>query len=90
MYGVNGNGMNGNGLENGRYNSYFEPNGRLNNGPGSTALYHSQGARYGLGINGRPNGVDSKMGGLHGPKHKRGDADRECTFIGWCTAKGND
>ena len=27
---------------------------------------------------GRPNGVDGKMNGLHGPKHKRGDIDREC------------
>lgn len=23
--------------------------------------------------------ADSKMNGLHGPKHKRGDIDRECT-----------
>ncbi|KAL0950597.1 hypothetical protein HGRIS_007391 [Hohenbuehelia grisea] len=44
---------------------------------GSTALYHHNGTRYGLGIAGRSpaNGADSKMNGLHGPKHKRGDID---------------
>lgn len=72
-----------NGLDNGSYNSYgFESNGR-NSGPnstsGSTALYHHNGSRYGLGVSGRANGPDSKMNGLHGPKHKRGDMDRECT-----------
>ncbi|KAH9836606.1 ARM repeat-containing protein [Rhodofomes roseus] len=61
-------GLNGNGIENGRFNSYST---------GSTALYHHNGSRYGLGMNGRANGADSKMGGLHGPKHKRGDVDRE-------------
>ncbi|KZT67672.1 ARM repeat-containing protein [Daedalea quercina L-15889] len=61
-------GLNGNGVENGRFNSYTT---------GSTALYHHHGSRYGLGVNGRANGADSKMGGLHGPKHKRGDVDRE-------------
>ncbi|KAL0059676.1 hypothetical protein AAF712_013579 [Marasmius tenuissimus] len=74
-YGLNGS------LENGRYNSYgFEANGRTSTGPGntsgSTALYHHNGSRYGLGLPGRsPSGVDSKMNGLHGPKHKRGDMD---------------
>ncbi|KAL0576379.1 hypothetical protein V5O48_005600 [Marasmius crinis-equi] len=74
-YGLNGS------LENGRYNSYgFESNGRSSAGPGttsgSTALYHHNGSRYGLGLPGRsPSGVDSKMNGLHGPKHKRGDMD---------------
>ncbi|OSX67883.1 hypothetical protein POSPLADRAFT_1043068 [Postia placenta MAD-698-R-SB12] len=71
-------GMNGNGIEDGHYNSYgFEANGRAHNGTGSTALYHHNGSRYGLGMNGRPTGADGKMGGLHGPKHKRGDVDRE-------------
>lgn len=64
-------GLNGNGVENGRFSSYST---------GSTALYHHHGSRYGLGMNGRANGADSKMGGLHGPKHKRGDVDRECGF----------
>ncbi len=75
VYGLNG------GMDNGRYDSYgFEgsrtPNGGSANGSG--ALY--SGSRYGLGVSGRPsNGVaDGKMNGLHGPKHKRGDIDREC------------
>ncbi|KAF9072675.1 ARM repeat-containing protein [Rhodocollybia butyracea] len=72
-YGVDaGYGLNG-GLD-GRYNSYAG----ANNTSGSTALYHHNGSRYGLGLPGRTNpGVDSKMNGLHGPKHKRGDMDRE-------------
>jgi hypothetical protein len=47
---------------------------------GSTALYHHNGSRYGLGQPGRTNTAsgDGKMNGLHGPKHKRGDVDREC------------
>src|SRR5690348_1556641 len=47
---------------------------------GSTALYHHHGTRYGLsgGLGGRVVGPESKMNGLHGPKHKRGDVDREC------------
>ncbi|PCH33212.1 ARM repeat-containing protein [Wolfiporia cocos MD-104 SS10] len=74
VYGLNGS----NGLDGGRYNSYgFEANGRAHNGTGSTALYHHHGSRYGLAMNGRANGPDGKMGGLHGPKHKRGDVDRE-------------
>lgn len=72
--------MNG-GMDNGRYSDYgYENGGRIpsaNGGAGSTALYHHNGTKYGLGINGRQNG-DSKMNGLHGPKHKRGDIDREC------------
>jgi hypothetical protein len=73
-YGVDsGYGLTG-GLDSGRYNGY--PG--ANNTSGSTALYHHNGSRYGLGIPGRANsGVDSKMSGLHGPKHKRGDMDRE-------------
>jgi hypothetical protein len=52
---------------------------------GSTALYHHHGTRYGLShgnVNPRiGNGPDNKMNGLHGPKHKRGDVDRECTLL---------
>ncbi|KAH9850656.1 ARM repeat-containing protein [Lenzites betulinus] len=73
MYGLSG------GMDNG-YNSYgFEANGRGSaaGGTGSTALYHHNGAKYGFSMNGRPNAVDGKMNGLHGPKHKRGDVDRE-------------
>jgi hypothetical protein len=44
-------------------------------------LYHHNGSRYGLGVGGRANGADSKMNGLHGPKHKRGDVDRECEYL---------
>lgn len=82
MYGLNG------GMDGGRYGNYgFETNGRGNpavgatNGTsGSTALYHHNGSRYGLGLGGRPaiGAGDGKMNGLHGPKHKRGDMDREC------------
>lgn len=71
------------GLSGDQYNSYgFESSGRSGAANGtsvSTALYHHNGSRYGLGMPGRPNGAaDSKMNGLHGPKHKRGDMDREC------------
>lgn len=73
------------GLDNNHYNSYgFESGGRsnanANSTSGSTALYHHNGSRYGLGLPGRTNSgaADSKMNGLHGPKHKRGDVDREC------------
>ncbi|KAF8845489.1 ARM repeat-containing protein [Paxillus ammoniavirescens] len=64
-------------LDNDRYNAYgFDSNGRNgtngNGTSGSTALYHHNGSRYGLGRGGGP---DSKMNGLHGPKHKRGDMD---------------
>lgn len=74
-YGVDsGYGLNGS-LDSGRYSGYAS----ANNTSGSTALYHHNGSRYGLGTPGRANpGVDSKMSGLHGPKHKRGDMDREC------------
>jgi hypothetical protein len=66
-YGIDsGYGLDG-GLDGGRYNT-----------SGSTALYHHNGSRYGLGLPGRGNpGIDGKMNGLHGPKHKRGDMDRE-------------
>ncbi|KAG6840852.1 hypothetical protein C0991_003722 [Blastosporella zonata] len=73
------------GLDAGRYGTYgYEVNGRsssnngsVNSTSGSTALYHHNGSRYGLGLPGRPSPVDNKMNGLHGPKHKRGDIDRE-------------
>ncbi|KAF9456801.1 armadillo-type protein [Collybia nuda] len=82
MYALNG------GLENNRYNNYgFEPSARIapngvtpaNGTSGSTALYHHNGTRYGLGMPSRGNSgaADNKMNGLHGPKHKRGDIDRE-------------
>ncbi|KAF7367374.1 RNA-binding protein [Mycena sanguinolenta] len=75
VYGLNG--LDGNG-----YNSYgFESGGRANSTgtSGSTALYHHNGSRYGLGLPTRTNSGagDGKMNGLHGPKHKRGDMDRE-------------
>ncbi|KAJ7630440.1 ARM repeat-containing protein [Roridomyces roridus] len=71
-----------NGLDNNGYNSYgFESGGRSNGSgtSGSTALYHHNGSRYGLGLPTRANSGagDGKMNGLHGPKHKRGDMDRE-------------
>jgi len=79
MYALNG------GVENDHFNGYgYEPSGRGGVSPngtsGSTALYHHNGSRYGLGIPGRGNasGAEAKMNGLHGPKHKRGDMDREC------------
>ncbi|RDB28480.1 Pumilio domain-containing protein C6G9.14 [Hypsizygus marmoreus] len=78
VYGING------GLDTNRYNSYgydgragANPSVPSNGTSGSTALYHHNGSRYGLGIPGRVNGLDNKMNGLHGPKHKRGDMDRE-------------
>ena len=77
VYGVNG------GLDNGRFTDFGYENGRapqINGAAGSTALYHHNGTKYGLGINGRQNG-DSKMNGLHGPKHKRGDIDGECGYL---------
>ncbi|KAJ7835895.1 ARM repeat-containing protein [Mycena olivaceomarginata] len=70
------------GLDANGYNLYgFEAGGRggANAGTGSTALYHHNGSRYGLGLPARTNSGadDGKMNGLHGPKHKRGDMDRE-------------
>lgn len=67
----------------------YEPSARGGVGPnipphngisGSTALYHHNGLRYGLGNTGRghANSAKAKMNGLHGPKHKRCDIDREC------------
>ncbi|TFK76682.1 ARM repeat-containing protein [Pluteus cervinus] len=81
VYGLNG------GLDNGRLGYGFDATARANavsaaitNASGSTALYHHNGTRYGLGLGGRPASLgpaDGKMNGLHGPKHKRGDMDRE-------------
>jgi len=74
QYGVDSSyGLNGDG----QYSSYGGGNSPSNTS-GSTALYHHNGSRYGLGIPGRSNPLDNKMNGLHGPKHKRGDMDREC------------
>uniref|UniRef100_A0A8H7Y5R9 PUM-HD domain-containing protein n=1 Tax=Psilocybe cubensis TaxID=181762 RepID=A0A8H7Y5R9_PSICU len=87
-------GHNGGVVDNTRFNTYgFESNGRpsanpsnaapLNNPAGPASLYSTQqGSRYGLGLPTRTSsGNDSKMNGLHGPKHKRGDMDRECNEI---------
>ncbi|KAH9060790.1 ARM repeat-containing protein [Lactarius vividus] len=70
VYGLN----NGNPIDDHRFNSYGNGNGLASTG--STALYHHHGSRYGLGIGGRV-ANDGKMNGLHGPKHRRGDVDRE-------------
>ncbi|KAH8992096.1 ARM repeat-containing protein [Lactarius akahatsu] len=70
VYGLN----NGNPIDDHRFNSYGNGNGLASTG--STALYHHHGSRYGLGIGGRV-ASDGKMNGLHGPKHRRGDVDRE-------------
>ncbi|PPQ98902.1 hypothetical protein CVT24_003533 [Panaeolus cyanescens] len=78
IYGING-------VDNSRYNSYgFDAprgsvSGLVGNGIGAASLYPSQGGpRYGLGLPSRgPSSADGKMNGLHGPKHKRGDMDRE-------------
>ncbi|KAF8446365.1 ARM repeat-containing protein [Boletus edulis BED1] len=66
-------------LDGSRYGAYkFDAAGRngamANGSSGSTALYHHNGTRYGLGL-GRGGTPDGKMNGLHGPKHKRGDMD---------------
>ena len=77
VYGLN------NQMESTRYNAYgFESTvrgGQAANGTsGSTALYHHNGSRYGLGLGrGAP---DGKMNGLHGTKHKRGDMDRKSPY----------
>ena len=52
-----------NGLDNGRYNDFgYESGSRMSvsGTAGSTALYHHNGTKYGLGIGARPNG-DGKM-----------------------------
>ncbi|KAJ6451939.1 armadillo-type protein [Mycena sanguinolenta] len=74
-----------NGLHGNVYNSYgFKSGGRAGaNSTGtssSTALYHHNGSRYGLGLPARTNSGagDGKMNGLHGPKHKRSDMGHEC------------
>ena len=51
----------------------------MNTNLAGPAGFYQNGPRYGLGLPPRANsGVDGKMNGLHGPKHKRGDMDREC------------
>jgi hypothetical protein len=79
VYGLN-NGV-GNNLDDRRFSSYGNGNGLASTG--STALYHHHGSRYGLGIGGRV-ASDGKMNGLHGPKHRRGDVDRECGLSQFC------
>ncbi|KIY45273.1 ARM repeat-containing protein [Fistulina hepatica ATCC 64428] len=64
------------GLDGNRYGAYGYEQG-VHNTTGSTALYHHNGTRYGLGIPRPGAGPDGKMSGLHGPKHKRGDMDRD-------------
>ena len=76
VYGLNN--SVGNPVDDRRFNSYG--NGNSLASTGSTALYHHHGSRYGLGIGGRV-ASDGKMNGLHGPKHRRGDVDRECAFL---------
>lgn len=82
MYNLNG------ALESNRYAGYnFDPTARSpvapnagGNTTGSTALYHHNGTRYGLGLPVRAGApAENKLNGFHGgPKHKRGDVDREC------------
>jgi hypothetical protein len=51
-------------------------------GPMPPSNMYSAGQRYGLALGGRGAGpVDGKMNGLHGPKHKRSDIDRECECL---------
>lgn len=77
QYGISSSYGLGSGID-GRYGYGFDGSNGSPETTGSTALYHHNGARYGLGIPGRgPAGLDNKMNGLHGPKHKRGDMDRE-------------
>jgi hypothetical protein len=74
------------GIDGGGYSGYNFDAPALNSVPssipgtttGSTALYHHNGTRYGLGLpvrNGGP--AENKLNGLTGPKHKRSDIDRE-------------
>lgn len=88
QYGVDAAFTVNNPLDSARYGGYPYESTRSPNsaGAGSTALYHHNGTRYGLGMNGRPAAAvaaaaDGKMNGLHGPKHKRGDMDRECKSL---------
>ncbi|KAF8633957.1 hypothetical protein AX15_001139 [Amanita polypyramis BW_CC] len=80
VYALNG------GLEGNHYAGYnFDSTARNSVPPsvasattGSTALYHHNGTRYGLGIPVRAGASpENKLNGFHGPKHKRGDMDRE-------------
>jgi hypothetical protein len=79
VYGLN-NGV-GNSLDDHRFNSYGNGNDNGLASTGSTALYHHHGTRYGLGIGSGRVASDGKMNGLHGPKHRRGDVDRECETL---------
>jgi hypothetical protein len=76
--------MQSNSLDVNRYSNYGGyPSGRLSAASGDiNGLYPSNGARYGLGLGGgRLGGIDNKINGLGGPKHKRGDIDRECKLL---------
>lgn len=93
IYGL-GAGLDNSDLDGARLNAHrLETNGRNGVsgvvGGGSTALYHHHGSRYGLGM-GRVTNTDGKMNGLHGPKHKRGDIDRECMYNTCCTLMFSD
>jgi len=67
------------GRGNGGY-GYDGPRGSISGvagGPGAGGFVN-QGTRYGLGLGrGGAGHHDGKMNGMHGPKHKRGDIDRE-------------
>ncbi|KAF8973836.1 armadillo-type protein [Flammula alnicola] len=77
IYGIN------NGVDSNHFNNYgFESASRPTvNAPNAVSNGNAavpSVSRYGLGLAGRGNpGTDGKMNGLHGPKHKRGDMDRE-------------
>jgi hypothetical protein len=75
-----------------RFNAYGFESAAHSNVSSSTAingaagiannLYPLNGPRYGLVPPGRsPSSGDTKLNGLHGAKHKRGEVDRECMLI---------
>jgi hypothetical protein len=72
--------MQSNSLDVNRYGNYGGyTSGRLSAASGDIGLYQNNGTRYGLGLGGgRLGSIDNKINGLGGPKHKRGDIDREC------------
>lgn len=83
MNGSLSNGLDGSRLGGYGFDSASRTNGAIPSTTGSTALYNYNGSRFGL-LGGRPSiggSVDGKMNGLHGPKHKRGDIDRECMHL---------
>ncbi|KAF4584812.1 hypothetical protein EYR38_002043 [Pleurotus pulmonarius] len=67
-------------LPSGQFDDSYSPNGSaLDDSMQACRFEKHNGSRYGHSAPARPSvgGADSKMGGLHGPKHKRGDIDRE-------------